>query len=306
MVQVPNPLFEVNTFEYGVNLFERLSGRALLIGGAHPFANLDGSANLVSGSNKENLFNLVSQGVLRESPEPVMVVQSRAFGLDPQREAPKAGALVSFSNGATSLPAVPTAGRRLLELLHQDGLTTRFVDGGKDVVGYEVGATPQALYLNETLGKEFAILWISPTVRATYRQQTENRRLDAQFRSVGIETDESDFNGLLGAAGRRCSRSVPMELRRRLMQYLTNQDVVLLYALKKDWPGYGFSRVIDSNSRQAFLIVSNPDGKMNAIVNLNPRRPLQTVTMCPEDLSPTTAASFVDSRSALLVFGDRR
>ena len=47
LIQVPRPLYEVNSFEYAVSLFERLNARALLISCAHPDANRDGSADLV-------------------------------------------------------------------------------------------------------------------------------------------------------------------------------------------------------------------------------------------------------------------
>lgn len=306
VVQVPRPLFEVNSFEYGVSLFERLNARALLIGGAHPAANRDGSANLVSGANKASLFNLVSQGILRESPERIMVIQSRAYGLNPDRSAPGAGALIAFSNGAISAVAVPESGRRLMEVLGQDRLSPRFVDGAREVVGYEVGGTAQSLYLNQALGKEFAILWLSPSARATYRQQTENRRLDAQFLSLGIATKEGDFPAIIGSlrSGRQ-SRLSP-ELRTRLLTYLANQDVVVLSSIKGAWPGYRFSRIIDINTKQAFLLVLTPDGRLSAVANLNPRRPLQTRMLPEGGARREEIASFIDSRTALLEFGDRR
>ena len=306
VVQVPRPLFEVNSFEYGVSLFERLNARALLIGGAHPAANRDGSANLVSGANRESLFNLVSQGILRESPERIMVIQSRAFGLDPGRAAPGAGALVAFSNGAITDAAVPEPGRRLMAVLGQDRLSPRFVDGSRDVVGYEVGATSQSLYLNQALGKEFAILWLSPSARATYRQQTENRRLDAQFLSLGITTKEADLTALLGSSRSGRQNRLAPELRSRLLAYLAGQDVVVLSSMKGAWPGYRFSRIIDINTKQAFLLVSTPDGRLAAVANLNPRRPLQTRMLTDGGARREGIASFIDARTALLEFGDRR
>ena len=306
LVQVPHPLFEVNSFEYGVNLFDRLNARALLIGGSHPAANRDGSANLVSGANKENLFNLVSQTILRESPERVMVIQSRAFGLAPDRTAPGAGALVAFGNGAITDAAVPEAGRRFMEVLAQDRLSPRFVDGARDVVGYEVGATSQFLYLNESLGKEFAILWLSPTARSTYRQQTENRRLDAQFRSLGIPTTERDFPAAAGSLLRGAPGRLPPELRSRLISYLAAQDVVILHSIKETWTGYRFSRTIDINTKQAFLLVSTPDGRLAAVANLNPRRPMESRVLSAGGDGRKEIASFIDARTALLEFGDHR
>lgn len=306
VLQIPRPLFEINSFEYGVNLFERLNARALLIGGAHPAANQDGSANLVSGSNKENLFNVASQGILRESSERMMVIQSRTFGLDPGRIAPDSGIIVAFSNGAITPEAVPEGGRQLMKVLDQDRLSPRFVDGAREVAGYEVGVTPQSLYLNQALGKDFAILWISPVTRSTYRQQTENRRLDTQFTSLGISTTENDLHGILSSVGRNGSSKLPTELRNMLLSYLRSQDVVVLHALKNSWPTYRFSRVIDINTKQTFLIVAATDGRPAGILNLNPRRPMQTLVLPVKDLSRKALASYIDSRTALLEFGDYR
>ena len=65
LIQIPRPLAEINVFEYAVALYERLNARFLLVGGAHPGANSDGSADLMQVENKANIFNLVYQAALR-------------------------------------------------------------------------------------------------------------------------------------------------------------------------------------------------------------------------------------------------
>ncbi|MCI5143368.1 MAG: hypothetical protein D3909_16930, partial [Candidatus Electrothrix sp. ATG1] len=81
IVQVPRPLFEVNVFEYGTALFENLRAAALLIGGTHPQANRNHSADLIRLNNKASLFNLVHQTLLRTGGDrPMLTVQCRGAG----------------------------------------------------------------------------------------------------------------------------------------------------------------------------------------------------------------------------------
>jgi gamma-polyglutamate biosynthesis protein CapC len=65
MIEIPRPLYEVNSFEYAVSLFEQLKAQYLLIAGAHPYSNVDGSADLVRLDNQASLFTLVNQIVGR-------------------------------------------------------------------------------------------------------------------------------------------------------------------------------------------------------------------------------------------------
>lgn len=303
LVQVPRPLFEVNSFEYGVTLFERLSARALLIGGTHPDANQNGSSDLISTANKENAFNLVNQVVLREESAPMLVIQSRAFGLKPDEPAPDASILLSFGNGAVQRNEVTVLGKSLLQILDEDRLVSRFVDGAKDVVGYEVGGLSQAQYLNETRNKEFMVLWLSPTARATYRQQQENRRLEAQFQALGVASYEKDLFSAITVMPRSSSATLPVQLRERVMRYLATQDVVIMHAVIRGWPAYRFKRVIDPNSRQAFLLISQSNGTLLAVANLAPRRPDRVLAVDAKSLQRSDVNGFVDSRMALLEFG---
>ena len=79
IVEVPRPLLERQSLEFGASLFVQLDASALLIGGSHPFANRDGSSDLARRSNKANAFNLVHQAFLRElGSRSMLVIQSRS------------------------------------------------------------------------------------------------------------------------------------------------------------------------------------------------------------------------------------
>ncbi|MES9907435.1 MAG: hypothetical protein ABW150_02865, partial [Candidatus Thiodiazotropha sp.] len=72
LVQVPRPLYELNSFEYGVSLFQRLNAKALLLAGSHPGANTDGSADIIRLDNVVNMFSLVNQVVLTRMFHPFL------------------------------------------------------------------------------------------------------------------------------------------------------------------------------------------------------------------------------------------
>ncbi|MFQ5696165.1 MAG: hypothetical protein ACE5HB_09270, partial [Terriglobia bacterium] len=79
--EIPRPVYEENTVEFGVSLFQRLRAAALLIAGAHPKSNTDGSADVVLFNNRRSLFNLVNQVFLRETGDaPFVAIQVRALG----------------------------------------------------------------------------------------------------------------------------------------------------------------------------------------------------------------------------------
>ena len=116
IVQIPRPLFEMNTFEYGVSLFEQIQARALLIGGTNPYANTDGSADLIRMKNKENLFVLVNQVIMRESPEiSMMVIQVRGLGLKRDGSMPDYDAILTMDRGISDKNALSTIGREFID-----------------------------------------------------------------------------------------------------------------------------------------------------------------------------------------------
>ncbi len=305
LVQVPRPLYEQNSFEYAVSLFERLHARGLVVAGAHPFANRDGSADTVRLENIPSLFNLVSQVILRDTPadQEELVVHCRAFGLRPAGEQSGSDVLLAFSDGIIYERQVPALGRRLLHTLDEDRLRYQLVDGSPATAGYEVGGLPQSLYAAKLPDKHFLILWLSPLSRDSYRQQTDNRLQEKQFRALGIPTLRADLAGYLsGRAAAR--RDIPDALLAALRRYQDNHDIVALRRIQRRWPQWHLQRLIDLDTRQAFLTVADRRGVF-LVGNLNPRWPAMEIRSSASPLPQADVASFLSARAGRLLFGGR-
>ena len=305
LVQVPRPLYEINSFEYGVSLFERLKARALMVAGADPGANLDGSANLVRLEHLRSLFSLVNQVVLRESgDDPMLVIHSRARGYRPELPQLPIDALLSVVGevGSSSLSHPLIQG--LVGMLEADGFSYGFVDGRPATAGYEVGGIAQSLYLNATQNKLFSAIWLSPEARLNFRQQDLSRQENARFRSLDITTSERDLGAFIvqeSSIGR--SAALPPLLRETIQRYQVSGDIVTLARLDSSWPGYRWERVIDRDSRQSFLTVFDRQARLMLVANLNPNRLDAAVRTSRERPDRMTIARFIETRSALLEFG---
>ena len=272
MVQVPRPLYEMNSFEYAVALFERLQAKVLLIGGTHPLTNVDSSADLLKYSNRHNIFNLVNQVVLRERPnEPLLVIHSRAFGRSEDGLMPQADILLAFDKGLSSQQGLTELSKSLYDSLQADDLNIEFVHGQASTIGYEVGKLPQALYLPATQNKEFVLLWLSPTIRQYYRQQAEYNLQGIQFKALNIPTVSAALYPYLISRPAGKTTHLSKAFRARVKQYIQEQDMLILQTLLTRWPQYRLERFIDVNSRQAFLLIYNKKGKLSLIANLFPR-----------------------------------
>jgi hypothetical protein len=301
LVQAPRTLSEINVFEYAVSLFERLNAFALMISTAHPLANTDGSADVIHPDNKENLFNLVNQVILRELQNvPLLVVQCRARRYRPETPL-NVDALIALRSGLKMVVPIDPLTRRLRHVLETDGLSVKMVDGSLATAGYEVGTIPQAGYLDYTENKEFAKLWLDPLLRAHFRQQTENTLQARQFSAMKIVTVEDDLTHYL----RQYYEPMPPErvlraLEETVTRYLKTHNIVILYDLLARWPQMSYTRLIDMNSKQSFLLIADHGHHLLLAVNLFPREMAQTVTIKGRQVRRETIADFVASGAARL------
>ncbi|MES9988203.1 MAG: poly-gamma-glutamate biosynthesis protein PgsC/CapC [Candidatus Thiodiazotropha endolucinida] len=304
LVQVPRPLYELNSFEYGVSLFQRLNAKALLLAGSHPGANTDGSADIIRLDNVVNMFSLVNQVVLREAADtPLLVIHSRALSRRGRGELKHANALISKIETPSSQGVTDTLVNPVLEQLALEGISYRFVEGDQDTAGYEIASVAQSLYINATRNKGFVALWLSPSARSVYRQQGLNRQELLRFTAVGIQTREADlYDYLTGLDYSASPAPLPSMLQRQLSRYLESRNVVALSGLVADWPEYRWQRLIDLNSRQSFLIGLQQEAGLRLIANLNPRDVNSVFTTDKKLLSRSDIQGFIDSRMALLMW----
>jgi hypothetical protein len=317
-VQVPRPLFEMNSFEYGVALSERLQASALLIAGTDTKTNRDGSADLLDPVNKVSLFNLAAQVLLREAGDrPLLLLQARAFGVSPDGPSPNADILLSFSSGSTTPASLTPLGRELLAGLERDRLRVKFVDGSPEVAGYDGGGLTQAFYLDQTANKEFGVVWISFLARPSFRQQADNHVQEAQFRGLGIPTVEADlYEHLAAAVGRvsdpsgkkdgsetRPSTEVPAGLRQLVERYVLTQDVIALHSVLRHGGACRFERVVDADSQQAFLVIRGPGDLPLLVANLVPVGAEAAAVVRAEALTRERVREFIDTRATWLEVG---
>lgn len=308
IIQVPRPLSERNVFEYAVSLFENLKSRALLISGTHPFANSDGSSDVIKLANKENVFNLVNQVLLREAEDtPQLIIQCRAFAGD--RELSRPDAMIAAYTGI-SVGTLPSAKiTHLLEILEERyHFTVGLIHGEKEEAGYEVGGIPQAMYLGQARNKEFVNLWLSPTTRAAFRQQTESKPMEDQFLALHIETVTEDLYNYLVSAPIPSSpppSSDLSQLEKDLADYVYSQDIIALDSLLVSWPNLKFTRVIDVNSKQAFLVALDGNNAPLLVANLKPLHSKGSYYLHPR-INREEVSRYIDSRSLWLRLKEKK
>lgn len=278
--QAPRPLFEVNSFEFAVSLFERLRGQVLLIGGAHPGANQDHSADITKLANKVNLFNLVSQALTREAGEqPLLFVQVRALGNRPGSALPAADVLLSYAGGLNDPARGSLLDRSFVAALQRFGHSVQFADGRPEEAGYDAGGSTQSLYVETTPNKDFAIAWVSPLARGEYRQQSGPNPQATQFAALRIASRDEDIARWLAATPR--TPGLPGELRSLVDGYLERQDIVLLDEARRRFPDLRLVRLVDRNSRRPYLAVLDRHGNWLGIANLGVRPVRQALELPP-------------------------
>ena len=306
LIQVPRPLAEQNSYEFGVTLFDRQQAAVFAVVGTHPDANRNRSSQLYRPQGRANLFNLVSQVVLREAgTDPMMVVQSRAFGVSPTGLTPTADVLFATDNGATGPAALTPLGNGLFRGLERDRLSIQFADGSVETAGYGAAGSAQTGYLVQTTNKELALVWVTPVARSNYRQQTENELQRAHVSALDIPTVErSLFDHLVGLGKRTGAASVPADVRELIERYSATQDVVALHAAVSRGRDRGlrFERLIDPDSQRSFLLIHDR-GSFPLVANIGVRPVFPAGVMREPLLDRERVAEFIRTRAVWLEIG---
>lgn len=302
VVEIPRPLYERNTYEYGVHLFERLDAGALLVAGAHPRCNLDRSSDVILLDNKQSFFQLVHQAVLRglDGLE-VLVTQVRACGRKPGRALPASDMLVSFIDGSIEEGEVDPAGRQLLGKLREEGSSYEFVKGSPLTAGYEPYGTLQAKYMAQTKGNNFATLWLSPLARFSFRRHDDLRLENDLFASLGISTVEAPLFSLFQDDGNIPGASeIPEKFLSLIRHFQKTRDINAIARLASLYPGHRPVRIIDENTQKTFLVFRGREGLLPMVARgtFNPGK--QAVCRLKPPLTPEAFAQYVESSAAFL------
>lgn len=255
MIQVPRPFYESYTFEYGIELFDRLDAKMLLLSAANPLANRDHSADIMLTQNKSNIFNLVSQVIFRDSGyESMNALQIR--GKSQLSDRYDETAILAFNNGTSSLSGLNSTQQNIYEYL-KSYIPLRINDGSIQGAGYN--ARPfQSQYLAQSLNNTFNVLWLPKNIRQQYRQFSENDLAVQQFKSIGVDIiDEDKLTGSLyqTMAAATCSD----DIERKLVNYLKYGDIVEIETLNQN-KKIVLKLLID-RSRKAYVIIFSEDQK---------------------------------------------
>ena len=297
-IEVPRPLYELRSYDFGQNLFTRTGASELLIAGAHPGANRDGSADISKAANRTNLYNLVRHILFRENGNnPYLIVQARAI------QAPvDADIVVATDEGKPTESALSELKRGLLKTLQDDKLRLAFVDGSEKTAGYEIGILLQASMVQTSENKEVISLWLSPALRTKFRQQVETDNLSAQFIACGLPTIHRSLWQHLSLLAERSENQppthFPTELRTGLEDYARSHDIVELSSITDRFDEWRFSRLIDASSGQAYLLIQHADRTVPVVMNLTGFIGSQT-KHC-DSLKKSEVESYIQSRAMWL------
>ncbi len=271
IVQVPRPILERNSIEFGLQLLEELNAKALMVAGAHPWTNFDGSADMIRNDNRVNLFNCVNQVLAREAgTEPRLVVQARAFGYRNGTEPVPGDALLAFGDGRTRRGDLGVLGSEVLDVLQRRGLTVRLVDGRLHGAGYEAHSAPQARYLHYAPNKEFCAVWLSPFVRADLGAASNSALQSILFERVGIRTLETSLAAIIATTQDKAEEvgvgGFPLDA---VAAFLRTRDVLALDALREECRGdLELTRVVDNATADAYGVISAGRGASMLVFKL--------------------------------------
>lgn len=303
IIQAPRPVYETYSFEFAVALFESTHARALLISGASPDANQDFSADILHLANKESVFSMVNQSLLRQSSEKAAwIIQCRTMGSRRDTPMPDTDILVAVHNGTSDKRSLDAPGRQLASLLDRYGMSWRFTQGRVEDAGYDAMGSPQSMAVNSTLNKTFATLWLSPTVRADFRQQTEPTPQEMQFRALGIPTIIGDLYQHLSTSQFAPSAThLPTSFHQSFAPYFVSQDIVLLESVRQQFPTLRWTRFVDVNSRLGFLLIQDQaSNKILSVINLTARKPDGHILYATKNVGRATFDTFIETGSAWL------
>ncbi|MBP8820491.1 MAG: poly-gamma-glutamate biosynthesis protein PgsC/CapC [Brachymonas sp.] len=298
MIQAPRPSFDINALETAASMFDALNARVLMLGGASPMANQDGSADILDVNNKANLFNAASQALLKASGNTsLVIVQSRATGTRRDLPMPSADIVIATDRGAHRDDQLTPLGKQVTDFFTRRGLSYVFSDGSLETAGYEAGGIAQSFYLNATQNKELLVFWSSPLARPVFLNQTESTPQQAQATALGLTTVKETPVSYLQQHGNRM-HPLPTSFKESLRPYFASQDIVTLYAALKQHPELRFARVTDPLSGQGFLSILDRQNRLLGLVNLAARDANTTVFL--HDAS-TSLHEYIDSRAAWLL-----
>ncbi|OVE77636.1 hypothetical protein BVX99_02145, partial [bacterium F16] len=181
--------------------------------------------------------------------------------------------------------------------LKENNLNIKLVDCSFNTAGYEMAGTIASGFLLRAGDDDFAIIWIGGGLRSALRQQSTDNLLTTIIAASGIPVEEALLAEALEKAVHFGIAETPLPKRLiKLMNAFNEQnDLMLLFEMKRLFSQYRFRYIIDKNTHLGFLIIQETDGPFVAVANITSGR-LDTPYVAKADsFTNETIESFVDS-----------
>ena len=185
----------------------------------------------------------------------------------------------------------------VLDRVRADNLNVRLTDGTEVTAGYE--SSNSLLGRSLRLGRDVQglILWLSPNLRMQFRGREDDALQAAAFESVQIPTvTTSVVKHLTALLKDRQFQPYDVPIQPVASRYLASRDVIDLRHLQKMWREAAWTRVLDIDSGQTYLV--GHDGVRLLVVSLAELPIAGPQIMECDQISPETIREFLDRRAS--------
>ena len=156
----------------------------------------------------------------------------------------------------------------------------------------------QLLAARHALVHEFATLWLPPHQRFRYSQH-DNESQKSRFQQVGIDTIEDDVAQFL-FANPQLYQPVPDSLVEEVTAYLTTRDIIRLFRFQQHWSKFQWVRIVDTRSRQAFL-VTRGSARLPIAINVGNRNRVPISPLRSQSNSARQLRAQLDSAASIIL-----
>lgn len=297
VIEAPSTLYEIGSFEFAGSLFQQVNGNALLISGAHPMANSDGSARLVARSNPLSLFNLVHQAVLRQlSNDEAMAVQVRGYSSD-TNIGPTNQVRLSYFELQKPFATQQVQFVNLREYIETMLSRAGVADAEQLIAITPASNTAQARFSRYIPSSQYAEIWLPRSIRSSFSIVDSESGFYRQMLALGLQVKQVDVELTLREQTiARLPSATLTTIRRLLNQFEQSQNIQLIATLQALLPSMEIELWQDSESLQSYFLLRNSKGEVIAVKNVAPLSS-STVEIAAEQTQATQAIrEFISGR----------
>lgn len=299
LIEAPAPDFETGTFEFGSALFQQMKARVLLVGGAHPMTNSDGSSRLVDRDNALSLFNLVHQATLRDlADEAPLAVQIRGYSSAANElERIKLSFYEQYKPFASEQPVFVDLRNYIESLLTGVGLS-----GAEQRIELAPASyTAQARFTKFIPAAQYAEIWLPKGIRQSFNAIDSESVLARQIEALGLPVKNLSVTAAISERSVvAMSASQRSMVKRLLEQFERSQNIQALATLQRKVPELAVELWQDKESLQSYFVLLNRSNQIVALKNVNPLGEAVIELAAGQDSVTQPIQRFIETRAQWL------